>query len=99
MIKNDMVILKTKSKGTQDEFGGYIQGAESTKEIDVDMQPFSRELLLKKYGYDIAVSKLMFCDFDEDIKEGSIIVYNSKNFIVKKIPWDSGHLEVVLDEL
>jgi len=99
MLKNYSITLKNKGIGYIDNYGGYISGEETSKEIDVDMQPYSRELLLRKYGYDIQVSKLMICDLDNDIKEGSIVVYKDKNYIVKKIPCDEKHMEVVLDGL
>lgn len=97
MLKNDRVILINKGIGTQDKYGGYIEGTETSKILCVNMQPFSRELLLKKYGYDIQVTKLMICSVDESLVEGSIIVYKNKNYIVMKIPCDIGHMEVMLN--
>jgi len=99
MLKNDRVTIINKGIGTQDKFGGYIEGAETSKIMFVNMQPFSRELLLKKYGYDIEVSKLMICNLDDALKEGSVVVYKNKNYEVKKIPWDSGHFEAVLNQV
>ena len=99
MLKKDKVILKNTSIGETDEYGGYVPGIETSKEIMADVQPYSRELMLKKYGYDIEVSKLMFCNVDLEIKEGSIIIFNSKDYEVKKIPWDAGHMEVILNGL
>lgn len=97
MLKKYKVTLKNTSEGTTDEYGGYVPGVETTKILYTDIQPFSRELLLKKYGYDIEVTKLMLCDVDDDIKEGSIVVFKGKDYEVKKIPWDDGHYEVVLN--
>ena len=97
MLKIDRVTLVNKAIGTQDEFGGYVAGKEISKDIWCDFQPYSRELLLKRYGFDIEVTKLMICDIDKDIKEGSIVLFNDISYEVKKIPWDRGHIECVLN--
>jgi len=99
MLKRDRAILINKGVGTQDEYGGYVEGNQTSKPIMCDIQPFSRALTLKKYGYDIAVTKLMFCSINEDIVEGSIIVFKGKNYIVMKIPYDRDHFEIVLNNI
>jgi hypothetical protein len=69
------------------------------KDIDCDIQPYSRTLLIKGYGYDIEVTNRLFMDFDANVKIGTILYYtNSQNVIEKYevkaiIPWD--YLEVM----
>lgn len=71
------------------------------KDVDCDIQPYSKELLIKQYGYDIEVNKRIFMDFDTDIKIGTILYYtNSQNNVeiyeVKAILWeDEPTMEVV----
>ena len=59
------------------------------KDISCDIQPYSAELLLKAYGYDIPVTKRFFIDDIKDIKIGTILKYGTENHEVKKIiAWD-----------
>ena len=99
MFYDDNVTLKNTTVGTTDVYGGYVPGVESTKDFIADVQPFNQALMLKKYGYDIEVTRLMFCDPDIDIKIGSVIVFKGKDYLVVKIPWDDDHYEVVLNDL
>ena len=60
-----------------------------TKTIDCDMQPYSAELLIKSYGYDIPVTKRFFIEDISDIKIGTILQYGTEKHEVKKIiDWD-----------
>ena len=70
--------------------GIYIPGALSyIKDIYCDMQPYSTELLLKDYGYNIEVTKRFFIDDISDIKIGTVLKYGTENHEVKKIiAWD-----------
>ena len=99
MFYDDNVILKNTTDGSSDEYGGYIPGVETTETFIADVQPFSHELMLKKYGYDMQVTRLMFCEPNENIKIGSIITFKDKDYLVVKIPWDDDHYEVVLDDV
>ena len=99
MLKNDTITLTNQGVGTQDIYGNYIPGVNVSKPMRVNVQPYSRELLLKAYGYDIEVTKRVMCEVDTDIKEGSIITYKGIDYEVKKIPWDIGHMEVFCHEL
>jgi hypothetical protein len=59
------------------------------RDIDCDMQPYSQELLIKAYGYDIPVTKRFFIEDIADIKIGTILKYGSDSHEVKKIiAWD-----------
>ena len=60
------------------------------RDIDCDMQPYSQELLIKLYGYDIPVTKRFFIEDITDIKIGTILKYGSDSHEVKKIiAWDN----------
>lgn len=60
------------------------------RNIDCDIQPYSQELLLKTYGYDIPVTKRFFIDdIGTDIKIGTILMFGSDKHEIKKlIEWD-----------
>ena len=82
-----------KTEGYQDSHGSWIPGGEElVKNIDCDIQPYSQELLLKEYGYNIEVNKRIFIDdFEPDIKIGTILKYVNKQGVtevyeVKAIP-------------
>ena len=55
------------------------------KDIECDMQPYSQELLIKSYGYDIPVTKRFFIDDIADIKIGTILNYQGEQHEVKKV--------------
>lgn len=60
-----------------------------TKTIDCDMQPYSTELFIRQYGYNIEVTKRFFIDDISEIKIGTILMYGAEKHEVKKIiPWD-----------
>jgi len=59
------------------------------KDIMCDVQPFSQELLLKTYGYNIAVTKRFFIDDFTDIKIGTVLQIGTQKHEVKKlVEWD-----------
>lgn len=54
------------------------------------MQPYSQELLIKSYGYDIPVTKRFFIEDIADIAIGTILKYGTDSHEVKKIiAWDN----------
>lgn len=66
-------------------------------DIKVDLQPYSRELLKRDYGIDEICSKRMFCDFNDNVKNDRVVVYNGKKyFIVALIEWDD-YMDVILN--
>ena len=94
--------VKVYGRGASIKVGGIAIPGELgwIKEMDCDMQSYSKELLIKQYGYDIEVNKRFFMDFDPNIKIGTILKYtNSQNNVetyeVKKIPWDKPIMEVI----
>lgn len=69
------------------------------KNIECDIQPYSKDLLYKNYGYQVDCTKRVFCEIDNDVKLGCIIKYNSINYkIVKIIEWDT-YIEVVINDI
>lgn len=104
MQKNNHIGVYTKGPGINTS-KGWIPGAEQhIKDIDCDIQPYSTELLLKTYGYNIEVTDRIFCDLDIAVKVGAILKYkdkwsNDKSYEVRKIiPWDD-YMEVMVYEL
>jgi len=102
LLKNYKVGIYNKALGTKVN-GIFIPGVLAwVKDIMCDVQPYSRALLFKNYGYDIDVNKRIYVDyFDKDIKIGTIIKYIDKydktlSLEVKAIPWDDEYMEVML---
>ena len=69
------------------------------RDIMCDVQPYSAELLLKTYGYNISVTKRFFIDdAGTDIKIGTVLILRSNKHEVKKIiEWD--YIEVMTIEV
>ena len=60
-----------------------------TKTIDVDMQPYSTELFIRQYGYNIECTKRFFIEDVSDIQIGTVLQYGTEKHEVKKIiSWD-----------
>ena len=55
------------------------------KDIMCDVQPYSQELLLKTYGYNIACTKRFFIDDGSDITIGTVLMIGTTKHEVKKI--------------
>lgn len=96
MLKNHLINIYNKAEGQKNEYGVWIEGElEFTKQKYVDIQPYSTELLLKDYGYNIEVTKRIFDDTDENIVIGTILEHKSDKYEVRKIiPWDT-YVEVM----
>lgn len=90
MIKNYLVSVYNKEEGYKDEYGAFVEGdLKFIKSKFVDIQPYSTELLLKDYGYNIEVSRRIFDEIDEDIKIGTILQYKDEQYEARKIiNWD-----------
>lgn len=75
------------------------------KDIEVEIQTYSKALLLKEYGYDIEVTKRVYIDyFDSDVKIGTVFKYTDGygkdiSLLVKAIPWDNNFMEAMCSEL
>jgi len=86
--------IYNKAPGTKVD-GIFIPGVLSwVKDIMCDVQPYSRALLLKNYGYDIECTKRIFMEFDANIKIGTGLYYTNPQLVVEKyevktiINWD-----------
>jgi len=105
MFDDYKVGIYNKPPGTK--VGGiFIPGTLAwVKDIMCDMQPYSRALLLKNYGYDIEVNYRIYIDyFEKNIKIGTILRYTDKydkevSLEVKAIPWAEEYMEVMALEL
>lgn len=98
MIKKYKMALYNKT-GITDQYGGYTETQTCVKDICCDMQPYSADLLLKNYGYNIEVSKRLFMDKESNVVIGSVLKYNSTDYEVRKvIEWDN-YMEVFAYEL
>lgn len=84
------IVLMTLSEGHKDSNGIWIKGELTPlKTILCDVQPASRELIFKDYGFNIDCTKRIFCDVDNDLKTGGVIKYKDINYtIVKLVEWD-----------
>ncbi len=71
--------------------GVTIPGALAfVKTIDCDMQPYSTELFIRQYGYNIETTKRFFIGDIADIKIGTVLMYGAEKHEVKKIiSWDT----------
>lgn len=83
------------TKGESTKIGGIAIPANLVwaKDVDCDMQSYSKELLIKQYGLNIEVNKRFFMDYDPIIKIGTIFYYRNlqndiETYEVKAIPWD-----------
>ena len=100
MIADYKVDIYNKQPSTKVD-GITIPGTLSfIKSIYADIQPYSKALLIKQWGYDLDVSRRIFMDVDNDVKIGTIFHYNNKQnsiekYEVKAIPWDTNYLEVI----
>lgn len=98
----EIEIYNVEEGSTNTTTGVYTEGelqTQPTKTLMVDIQPYSKEKLQKDYGYEIDVSKRIFCDLDADIKITSIIKYKDLTLEVKKIiEWDD-YLEIMALEV
>lgn len=86
------------AESTTDKYGNTIKGQESTvKTIKCDVQPYSKIMLTRDYGYDENVIYRVFCDFDNLLETGKTIKYKGNNYVITKIiPWDD-FCEVMID--
>lgn len=78
------------SEGYLDDWGIWHPGEETVvKTICCDIQPYSAERLYRDYGYQIEVTKRVFCNPDPIITVGTICKYKEERYVVKKvIEWD-----------
>lgn len=92
MFYNKKINLTITREGTTDEMGIHQPGAtEVIREISCDIQPYSRDLAYRDYGFNEDVTYRIFCDPDpwNDLKIGGYVEYQDKQYQIKKIiPWE-----------
>lgn len=68
------------------------------KTIDADVQPYNKNITFED-GYQIDITKRLFCDIDESIPEDSYVEFDNDKYKVMEIKkWDN-YLEVSLYKL
>lgn len=95
MFYNKEIEVWNKSESYRDEDGIWHEGAYiKIKTKMADIQPYSTERLKRDYGYEIDVTRRIFCDLDDDIKINTVIKYKNDEMEVEKIiEWDN-YMEV-----
>ncbi len=89
MFYDKEINIMSYTEGYKDKYGiWHDDKMESIKTIDCDVQPITRELAKRDFGYEEDVSHRVFCDI-EDIEAGTIIKYNNKYYeVLKMMVWD-----------
>lgn len=101
MFDNKRVDIIQKSEGYSDEMGTWHDGIENVvKTIFCDVQPYSKELAYREYGYNEEVTNRMFVDnYIYEFKLGDTVKFEDVNYIVKKVlNWD-GFQEVLINNV
>ena len=99
MFYHKTIIISRDGEKYKDEYGITHYSTETVyKTTKADVQPYSRELLKKEYGYDIECTKRVFMALDNTISDKWYITYESVKYtIVKIIKWDT-YMELVLND-
>ncbi len=95
MFYDKPIEILGKTEGYLDDAGIWHPGQEEgiKKRLMVDVQPYSKELAYRDYGFTEEVTYRIFSDVDNLIQVGTKISYRGKRFIINKvIDWDD-HLE------
>lgn len=103
MLTDKLISICSKdvNGGHLDDMGVWVEDLNVIKTIWADIQPYSKERLLRQYGIDVEVNKRIFVDCeDPEIKVGRFIQYANKQNIVetyeiKAIPWDDGYMDIM----
>jgi hypothetical protein len=99
MFYNKLLYVFNMGEGYEDEDHIHHDGTwKYTKNIVGDVQPYSAELAKREYGFEVQTTKRVFYDQDDDIKEGTVIVYKNTVYEVKKIAeWDD-YIDIMIDD-
>jgi hypothetical protein len=62
----------------------------------VGIQPCTDLKEVEKYGYDINVTRTMYCDITDELKESTLIKYNNRLYKIQKIVEYEDYLECLL---
>jgi hypothetical protein len=100
MYINKTLSLYRLTPGSTDDSGVYHPGtAEFVRNVPMDFQPYSRELLKKDYGFDVDVTQRLFIRDASDVDLGMQFREGSTVYEVRKtVPWDN-YSEVMVYEL
>ncbi|MCI1964520.1 MAG: hypothetical protein LKJ17_00055 [Oscillospiraceae bacterium] len=85
-------------EGYLDDSGIWHNGTETAiKTIPCDVQPYTKELAYKDYGFTVDCTKRVFCEVDSTLQNGITVQYNGERYkIVKLIDWDN-YYDIMLD--
>jgi hypothetical protein len=62
----------------------------------VGIQPCTDLKEVEKYGYDINITRTMYCDITDELKESTLIKYNNRYYKIQKIVEYEDYLECLL---
>ncbi|MGF7184962.1 hypothetical protein GGQ84_001047 [Desulfitispora alkaliphila] len=98
MFYNKKLKLYKRGEGYFDDRRIWHEGElEHIKTINCDVQPYSKSLLMKDYGYAVECQNRAFINPDSDFELFNRVEYQDKQFkIVKVIEWDE-YWELMLD--
>ena len=98
MFYDKIIKLYKKKDGYFNNKKIWIEGdLEYQRDIESDVQPYSKQLLLKEYGYSIECQKRVFCDPDIKIEMFDVVKYLDDFYkIVKIVEWEE-YWELMLD--
>lgn len=88
---NKEIDVLGQGEGYLDDSGIWHNGAETViKTIPCDIQPYTKELAYKNYGFIVDCTKRVFCDVDLVLQTGMTVLYDGEpHAIVKLVDWDS----------
>ncbi|WP_010249221.1 hypothetical protein [Acetivibrio cellulolyticus] len=98
MFYDKKIDILSFSDGYSDDYGLWHNGGETVlKTIQCDVQPITKELANKIFGYEDTVEYRVFCDIDANVDTGTIIQYKNKKYkVVKIFEWDD-YLDLLVD--
>jgi|LSQX01.1.fsa_nt_gb hypothetical protein len=99
MFYNKEIEVLGYEEGITNDYGIYVEGSETVlKTLKADVQPITKELSNKMFGYNDDVKYQVFCDVDNLIGTGAIIKYNDNKYKIMEImKWDNYYHFVIND--
>ena len=90
MFYSSVIGIVTKTEGQTDEFGFWQPGQLTvSKTISADVQPITREIASRDFGYDENVEYRIFSN-PYPFKIGDLIEYEDKKYkVVKLLKWET----------
>lgn len=98
MFYDDKIDILGYTEGYLDDMGIWHEGQKETiNTIECDVQPYSKELAYRDYGFQENVVYRVFSDPNSNIIVGNKCKYKGNRYIIKKvIDWDD-YLEWMID--